>query len=86
MAASMGYADTGALLETRLRKHWDTWVAKSDLETLKGAGITHLRVPFGFWILGDVRPGEPYLSGGWPFLLRLLSWCREIGLEVRGDS
>jgi aryl-phospho-beta-D-glucosidase BglC (GH1 family) len=32
-------------------------VTRKELEDLKSAGITHLRVPIGYWILG-----EPYLK------------------------
>jgi len=67
-----------------LEKHWDTWVTKDDLKTLKKAGIKHLRVPVGYWIMGDewIEDGETYLPGGYPYLLRLLGWCKELGLEV----
>jgi hypothetical protein len=66
------------LLET----HWDTWVTRKELEDLKSAGITHLRVPIGYWILGEpyLKPDEPYVPGGFKYLLRLLKWCKELGL------
>jgi glucan 1,3-beta-glucosidase len=32
-----------------LRDHWQTWVTEDILETLANAGITHLRVPVGYW-------------------------------------
>ena len=36
--------------------------------------VTHLRVPFGFWIMGDIEGDEPYMSGEFHYLLRLLGW------------
>lgn len=43
--------------------------------------MTHLRVPFGFWIMGDIEGDEPYMSGEFPYLLRLLGWCEESSLS-----
>lgn len=47
-------------------------MTKADLQTLKDAGVTHLRIPIGYWILGDewLTEGEAYLPGGWPYLER----------------
>jgi aryl-phospho-beta-D-glucosidase BglC (GH1 family) len=40
-----------------LEKHWDTWVTKDDLTTLKNAGITHLRIPIGYWCVREYMCG-----------------------------
>lgn len=68
-----------------MERHWDTFVAKQHLINLKKAGITHLRVPMGFWVRGNIQDGEPWIEGGWPFFARFVTWCREIGLEVWAD-
>jgi glucan 1,3-beta-glucosidase len=68
-----------------LEHHWDTFVTKQDIQLLRQAGLTHVRVPLGYWILGDVWEGEPYVDGGWPFFRRLVEWCREEGLQVWPD-
>lgn len=47
--------------------------------------MTHLRVPMSYWIRGDVRAGEPYISGGWPYFIRFVKWCREMKLNVWAD-
>lgn len=67
-----------------LEKHWDTWVTKDDLKTLKDAGVEHLRVPVGYWLMGQeyIKEDETYLPGGYPYLLRLLGWCKEMGLKA----
>jgi len=44
-AAKDGTHDRAAML----RDHWQTWVTEDILETLANAGITHLRVPIGYW-------------------------------------
>lgn len=68
-----------------MERHWDTFVTKQNLIDLKEAGITHLRVPMGFWIRGDVQDGEPWIGGAWPYFSRFVTWCRELGLEVWAD-
>mmetsp|Transcript_1739 Transcript_1739/g.3778 ORF Transcript_1739/g.3778 Transcript_1739/m.3778 type:complete len:609 (+) Transcript_1739:216-2042(+) len=68
-----------------MERHWDTFVTKKELHKLKRAGVTHLRVPFGYWVRGDIADGEPWVEGGWHYFKRLVGWCREIGLEVWAD-
>ena len=40
-------------------RHWDEFYSKDDLQTLAEAGITHLRIPVGYWIF-DVVEKEPF--------------------------
>ena len=68
-----------------MERHWETFVTNDDLRRLKKAGVTHLRVPFGYWVRGDIADGEPWVGGGWHYFRRLVHWCREIGLEVWAD-
>jgi len=67
-----------------LEAHWDSWVSQSDLQTLYNNGITHLRVPVGYWIV-SIYADEPYVTGGWKYLTRLLGWAEQIGLKVVVD-
>ena len=32
-----------------LLNHWKTWVSQEDIQRLYNAGITHLRIPVGYW-------------------------------------
>lgn len=73
-----------AVAAQALTTHWDSWVSLQDLQTLAAAGITHLRVPVGYWIV-DIQPGEPWVPGGWAYLERLLGWARQTGLQVVVD-
>lgn len=59
-------------------------MTKDDLKTLKDAGVEHLRVPVGYWLMGQeyIKEDETYLPGGYPYLLRLLGWCKELGLKA----
>jgi glucan 1,3-beta-glucosidase len=68
-----------------LNYHFDNFLQKKDLEELKAAGITHVRVPLPHWILGNIdhRYGEPWIAADrWKYFLRMCDWAREIGLEV----
>jgi glucan 1,3-beta-glucosidase len=73
---------SGAFAQQYLDIHYDNFVKKEDLKALKAGGITHLRVPIGHWILGDITDDEPYVEGGWKYMKRLADWCREEGLQV----
>lgn len=69
-----------------MERHWDTFLTRRDLVRLRNAGVTHLRVPFGYWVRGNIAPGEPWAEGGWHYFRRLVKWCREIGgLQVWAD-
>ncbi len=65
--------------------HWDNFVKRDDIRKLKESGVTHIRVPLGHWIMGDIRDDEPWVDGGWPYFKRLVGWCREEGIEVWPD-
>lgn len=68
----------------RLQQHWDTWIQREDLELAREAGITHVRIPIGYWAV-SLEPYEPYVQGQWPHLLRALEWCHELGLQALID-
>jgi glucan 1,3-beta-glucosidase len=67
--------------------HYDNFVTREDIAMIKENGATHVRVPLGHWITGNVMEEEPYVSGGpgWFYFQRLVGWCREEGLEVWPD-
>lgn len=66
-----------------LNYHFENFLKKQDLQTLKDAGITHVRVPLPHWILGDIREDEPWIAADrWKYFTRMCGWAREIGLEV----
>ena len=66
----------------QLERHWDSWLSKSELEELLAGGINHVRIPVGYWILGDVRDGEPWVTGDLAYLERGLRWMAEIGMHA----
>ena len=66
----------------QLEKHWDSWLTKDDLQQLVDGGINHVRIPVGYWILGDIQEGEPWVSGDLAYLERGLRWIRDVGLHA----
>ena len=72
-----------------MERHWETFLSYEDLKTLKENGVTHLRIPMGYWIRGkeglSIVEGEPYIPGGWKYFVRAANWCRELGLIVWAD-
>ena len=74
-----------AIAEKYLDFHFDNMVKREDVTALKEGGITHVRVPLGFWILGDIADDEPYVAGGWKYFQRFAEWCREDGIQIWPD-
>ncbi|KAI9299178.1 glycoside hydrolase [Neoconidiobolus thromboides FSU 785] len=68
----------------RLLKHYETWVTEEDIKTIRDAGLNHVRIPIGYWQL-DIKDNEPFIYGGWDYLLKGIEWCRKYGLRVMID-
>jgi len=79
--------------KARMIGHWSTFVQKSHFAELKMAGISHVRIPVGYWYW-DVEEGEPFppanLNDTDPnsplfYLKRGLQWMDELGLQALID-
>lgn len=83
------YVDADSATEI-LQTHWDTFITKSDFEILSKAGISHLRIPVGYWAV-DVQEGEPFPqpqdeSEGILFHLKqAFLWAEELDMKVLVD-
>jgi len=86
------YLDIDTYLE-RMINHWSSFVTREDLEKLAEAGISHVRVPVGYWYW-DVDEGEPYPEPNMDekdetsplfYLKRALVWMDELGLKASID-
>lgn len=67
-----------------LSAHWNSWVQESDIAALAAAGITHVRIPVGYWIV-DIQPGEPFVTGGWDVLVTFLEKLKNYNIQVGRD-
>lgn len=68
-----------------LTRHWESWVTEETIAKIASAGLTHVKIPIGHWILGDIRDGEPWVDGEWKYFRRAVRWCRKYGLQVIAD-
>lgn len=66
----------------RLNDHWASWVTEDTMEELADAGITHIRVPVGWWIMGDIEEDEPYVTGQWRYLIQAVRWADSRNITV----
>ena len=35
----------------QLNSHWNNWLIENDLQLLAQNGITHIRIPIGYWLV-----------------------------------
>jgi glucan 1,3-beta-glucosidase len=70
----------------KLRNHWDTFVTEDDMRAIAASGITHLRVPIGYWALLSQEElesrNEPFLTGQMPYLERAVKWMKKYNLKA----
>jgi glucan 1,3-beta-glucosidase len=59
-------------------------VTEQDIKTLADSGLTHVRIPVGYWILG-ARDDEPFVDGSMFYLKRGLEWLRKYKMKALID-
>lgn len=69
----------------QLHDHYESFLTEQDIATLAGAGITHVRIPVGYWIMGDIRDGEPWVNGGLEYLQKAMFWLKKYGMHAVFD-
>ncbi|KAG0324292.1 hypothetical protein BGZ99_001986 [Dissophora globulifera] len=66
-----------------LRKHYSEWVTEDTFRHIRDLGLNHVRIPLGFWALGNLEDDEPYVSDlSLDFLLQGLKWAAMYGIRV----
>ncbi|KAH8994868.1 glycoside hydrolase [Lactarius akahatsu] len=65
-----------------LQQHWDTWITENDFIAIAAAGLTHVRIPVGYWSVPTNTSVSPYIPGAWPYLQRAVGWARSHGLHT----
>ncbi len=77
----------------RLREHWRRWITREDFAWIAERGLTHVRLPFGFWVMGPPYPyhpkygnhATPFVEGGIEVIDAALRWAEYYGLKVLLD-
>eukprot|EP00930_Biecheleria_cincta_P015027 TRINITY_DN12674_c0_g2_i1.p1 TRINITY_DN12674_c0_g2~~TRINITY_DN12674_c0_g2_i1.p1 ORF type:complete len:569 (-),score=70.23 TRINITY_DN12674_c0_g2_i1:396-1895(-) len=64
-----------------MHEHWDTFLTSKHLDQLQDFGITHVRIPVGYWLV-DYDSADGYVDGGKYFLHRGLKWLKERGMRA----
>lgn len=72
---------TSAEAVKAMRHHWRTFITETDLDSLKTFGITHVRVPVGYWLV-DYNESDGFVPRGELYLFRLVAWLRERGMKA----
>lgn len=68
----------------RLSEHWSTFITEEDFSLIAQAGLSHVRIPVGYWAACPVE-GEPYVHGQLEYLDLAVTWARTHGLKVIVD-
>jgi glucan 1,3-beta-glucosidase len=61
-----------------IEAHYHTFITEADIRWLSRHGITHLRVPVGYWIFGD----HPPFIRGIQHLDKLFQWAEKYDMKV----
>ena len=71
-----------------LFRHWDEFYQLNDLQILASVGISHIRIPYGYWMF-DVAADDPFPApsqndedGMRFYLKRMLTWAESVGIKV----
>ena len=69
-------------------RHWDEFSQLNDLQILASVGISHIRIPYGYWMF-DVAADDPFPAptqndkeGMRFYLKRMLTWAESVGIKV----
>jgi glucan 1,3-beta-glucosidase len=83
------YKKNDSVIMEKLRNHWATWVQEEDVKMLAESGITHLRIPIGYWSLETQEEldqyGDPYLPGAWEYFERTVPLFKKYNLKMIPD-
>lgn len=83
-------AELGPEAQTRLQRHWQTFITESDFAWLAGVGIDAVRIPVGHWLFGPDYPyhraygpaRHPFAVGGVDVLDNAFQWAERYGLSI----
>ncbi|KAG0346863.1 hypothetical protein BG004_000668 [Podila humilis] len=66
-----------------LKKHYASWVTENTFKRIRDLGLNHVRIPLGFWALGNLASDEPYVPDlSLDYLLLGLKWAAKYGIRV----
>ena len=63
----------------RLRQHWETFITKEDLHTIRSMGLNTVRLPVGYWLFADQ---DGFIGGAYEYVDMVFRWAAECDLQV----
>jgi len=82
---TFGQMQDASVATSTLQKHWSTWIVEDDFRQISAAGLTHVRIPVGYWSIPSSISPAPFIPGAWPYLLQSIQWARKYNLYVIVD-
>eukprot|EP00668_Euglena_longa_P002320 GGOE01002677.1.p1 GENE.GGOE01002677.1~~GGOE01002677.1.p1 ORF type:complete len:493 (-),score=131.22 GGOE01002677.1:465-1943(-) len=67
-----------------MKRHWDAFLSEGDLDRLSSFGITHVRIPVGYWII-DWQQEDGFVDGGLFYLERCIQWLQRRSMKALVD-
>jgi glucan 1,3-beta-glucosidase len=80
MSATLGQSE----MESRMQKHWSSWITEGDFGEMASYGINFVRIPIGYWSVSPVK-GDPYVQGAYEWLGKAIDWAGSNGINVMID-
>lgn len=68
-------------VKTKLDAHRESFITQADLKWIKDHGLNTVRLPYPFWLFGDVPP----YYGCVDKLDQIMDWAKDLGLQVLLD-
>ncbi|KAJ7158774.1 glycoside hydrolase family 5 protein [Mycena filopes] len=89
---TFGSLQDSATASSVLQNHWATWITEDDFAAMAGAGLNHVRIPYGYWSVplsasdtSGSTSTAPYTPGAWPYLLKAVNWAKKYNIHVLLD-
>ena len=80
MSATLGQEE----MNSRMQKHWSTWITEDDFSEMASHGINMVRIPVGYWSVSPLDE-EPYIQGAYEYLDKAIGWAGNHDIKVLID-
>ncbi|KAI1512601.1 glucan 1,3-beta-glucosidase precursor [Pyrenophora tritici-repentis] len=68
-----------------VEQHYAKFINKQTFAQIRDAGMDHVRIPFGYWMVQTYDDDVYVPQVSWRYLLRGIEYCRQNGLRVNLD-
>jgi aryl-phospho-beta-D-glucosidase BglC (GH1 family) len=64
--------------------HWDRWITKDDIDTIRSYGLNTIRIPVGYWMHESIiyEDSEYFPRGGFKYLEKICGCASNKGLYI----